>query len=49
MFHLWKKSIFARNYAHCRELASYSFLALEARNSPLRSGSNTNNITSNSQ
>lgn len=22
MFHLWKKSIFARNYAHCRELAS---------------------------
>lgn len=31
MFHLWKKSIFARNYAHCRELASCSFLALEAR------------------
>lgn len=23
MFHLWKKSIFARNYAHCRELASW--------------------------
>lgn len=38
--------------AQLRSLSGISFLhllALEARNSPLRSGSNTNNITSNSQ